>query len=140
MMEIGSDDFSSLNSINFIELFSNISEYYVAFYGTSDLYGSPNSIITNPQNAVLYYPFAPISDIRSSSFLQTFPTDKIIAVYSYSGHLSAMLTAYLRLLGYNAKSILFGCHNGLFYVVKNTINAGKHYAFLGTKNYPYVKE
>jgi rhodanese-related sulfurtransferase len=40
--------------------------------------------------------------------LKTLPTNKPIAVYCYTGQTSAYLSAYLRLLGYDAKSILYG--------------------------------
>jgi rhodanese-related sulfurtransferase len=48
------------------------------------------------------------SDLRSTAFLQTIPNDKDIVVYSRIAHSSAFITAYLRLLGYRAKSFLFG--------------------------------
>ena len=53
--------------------------------------------------------------------LTTLPTDKSIAVYCYTGQTSAFLTAYLRLLGYDAKSVLYGT-NAMIYdqmVAKN---------------------
>ncbi len=46
------------------------------------------------------------------TFLNTLPTNKKIAVYCYTGQTSAHVAAYLRVLGYDAKSILFGV-NGM---------------------------
>ena len=46
--------------------------------------------------------------------LTTLPTDKTLAVYCWTGQTSAFLTAYLRILGYDAKSLLFGA-NGMIY-------------------------
>lgn len=40
--------------------------------------------------------------------------DKSVVIYCYTGQTSAFTTAYLRILGYDAKSLLFGT-NGMFY-------------------------
>ncbi len=58
--------------------------------------------------------YSPKADIAFDTFLKTLPTDKTIAVYCYTGQTSAHMTAYLRLLGYDAKSLLYGC-NGMMY-------------------------
>lgn len=42
------------------------------------------------------------------SEMQTIPTGKEAAIYCGTGHNSAFVTAYLRLFGYNAKTILYG--------------------------------
>jgi rhodanese-related sulfurtransferase len=46
--------------------------------------------------------------------LKTLPTDKPVVVYCYTGQTSAFMAAYLRLLGYDAKSLKFGT-NGMIY-------------------------
>lgn len=56
--------------------------------------------------------YTPAESLTSDTFLKTLPTDKTIAVYCYTGQTSAHVTAYLRVLGYDAKSILFGV-NGM---------------------------
>jgi len=58
--------------------------------------------------------YAPKASLTSDTFLKTLPTDKTIAVYCYTGQTSAHVAAYLRVLGYDAKSILFGV-NGMSY-------------------------
>jgi rhodanese-related sulfurtransferase len=45
--------------------------------------------------------------------LFTIPTDREIIIYSYNGQRSAYITAYLNLLGYNARFISFGAHSML---------------------------
>jgi len=52
--------------------------------------------------------------MRLDEDLKTLATDKKVAVYCYTGQTSAYMTAYLRILGYDAKSILFGT-NGMIY-------------------------
>jgi len=54
------------------------------------------------------------SDIRSGTFLQTIPSSEKIIIYSFSGQRSAYLTAYLRMLGYEAKSLVFGACSILY--------------------------
>lgn len=66
------------------------------------------------------------SDLRSSANLQTIPSNKDIVVYSRIGHSSAFITAYLRVLGYNARSLLFGM-KWLFGFDQSQV-----------KNYPYI--
>lgn len=56
--------------------------------------------------------YTPKESLTSDTFLKTLPTDKTIAVYCYTGQTSAHVAAYLRVLGYDAKSILFGV-NGM---------------------------
>jgi len=56
--------------------------------------------------------YTPAASLTSDTFLKTLPTDKPIAVYCYTGQTSAHVAAYLRVLGYDAKSVLFGV-NGM---------------------------
>ena len=56
--------------------------------------------------------YTPKVDIDFDTALNTLPTNKTIAVYCYTGQTSAHVAAYLRVLGYDAKSILFGV-NGM---------------------------
>lgn len=92
--------------------YSNISLYYINIEGIpfrSNVYHS------HPVESVLYLNTEMgESDIRSGEFLQTIPSNEKIFVYSYSGQRSAYLTAYLRMLGYEAKSMVFGACNILY--------------------------
>lgn len=58
--------------------------------------------------------YTPGTSLKIDAELKTLPTDKPVAVYCYTGQTSAHVTAYLRVLGYDAKSILFGV-NGMSY-------------------------
>jgi rhodanese-related sulfurtransferase len=85
----------------------NKDDYYIVNYWNTDDYNDPGHI----EGAVQY---TPGESMALAEDLKTLPTDKPIAVYCYTGQTSAFLTAYLRLLGYNAKSILYGT-NGMIY-------------------------
>lgn len=52
--------------------------------------------------------YTPKADLNLDTELTTLPTDKPVAVYCYTGQTSAHVAAYLRVLGYDAKTILFG--------------------------------
>ena len=88
--------------------------FYIVCYGISTFYYQ-NSFdplaVGHFPNAVSY---VPARNLMSTDNLQLLPDKSKIVVYSYSGQLSAFVVAYLRLLGYDAKSLLYG-GNGLFY-------------------------
>lgn len=86
--------------------------YYFLFFGENSAYyystRSGTEAPIHPRGAVYYESGYPISDLRSSAFLQTIQNNKINIVYSFSGQRSAYAAAYLRVLGYDARSQLFG--------------------------------
>lgn len=92
-------------------VFSNTDNYYIVNYWPTDHYN-----IGHIPGAIQYTPKQTIS---LAADLKTLPTDKTIVVYCYTGQTSAFLTAYLRLLGYDAKSLLFGT-NGMIYDIMET--------------------
>lgn len=71
--------------------------FYSSYFGTK-----------HPYRAVNYMYQPPHSELKSINALQTIPSNKRIYLYSYEGHASAALTAFLRILGYDARAILFG--------------------------------
>jgi rhodanese-related sulfurtransferase len=95
-------------------VFDNLATYYIVNYWPADQYADPGHIPGAMQ-------YTPKQSIKLAADLKTLPTNKPIAVYCYTGQTSAFLAAYLRLLGYDAKSILYG-GNGMIYdmmVAKN---------------------
>jgi len=94
-------------SVNTQTLFGNLSGYYIVNYWTEAQYTDPGHIT----GAVQY---TPKESIKLAADLKTLPTDKPIALYCFTGQTSAFLSAYLRLLGYDAKSVLYGA-NGMIY-------------------------
>jgi len=88
-------------------LFGALSSYYVVNYWTAAQYADPGHI----PGAIQY---TPKEAIKLATDLKTLPTDKPIAVYCFTGQTSAFLTAYLRLLGYDAKSVLYGTNSMIY--------------------------
>ena len=94
-------------SVNSQTLFGNLTGYYIVNYWPAAQYADPGHI-----NGAVQY--TPKESLKLAADLKTLPTDKPVAVYCYTGQTSAFLAAYLRLLGYDAKSVLFGT-NGMIY-------------------------
>jgi rhodanese-related sulfurtransferase len=95
-------------------VFGALSSYYIVNYWPADQYADPGHI----PGAIQY---TPKETMKLATDLKTLPTDKPVVVYCYTGQTSAFLAAYLRLLGYDAKSLLYG-GNGMIYdimVAKN---------------------
>ncbi|MEE4261003.1 MAG: rhodanese-like domain-containing protein, partial [Bacteroidales bacterium] len=89
------------------EVFANLNNYYIINYWADtdyDHYGHiPGAMQYTPKQSIAY-----------NVDLTTLPTDKTVVVYCWTGQTSAFMAAYLRVLGYNAKSLLFGA-NGMIY-------------------------
>ena len=140
LMNISFDDiFSSNISVTVNDLntiYSSINgDYlntYIVCYGQNqgEYFLGQNGQLNNPGHlpTAVYYQANNFgaSDLRSTTFLQTIPSNKEIVVYSKIAHSSAFITAYLRLLGHNAKSLLFGMRWRFGFDISEV------------KNYPYV--
>lgn len=98
---------NSAASVSATSLFGNLSNYYIVNYWSENLYNDPGHV----PGAIQY---TPKESIKLATDLKTLPNDQAIAVYCYTGQTSAQLVAYLRLLGYNAKSVLFGTNTMIY--------------------------
>lgn len=125
-------------SVNFNEDVKD--KHFKICYGQRSLYESVPFVggVGHPPET-RWYQDGPLFDFRSVNYLQTLPSDQPIIIYSGSGHSSACIAAYLTVLGYNVKTLLFGA-NQLFYS-----SMGSALELLGEKfkpdeirNYPYV--
>lgn len=96
---------------------TNRSGSYLVCYGPGRLYYAPRNQVfaeLGHPNFTTWYSSSPVFDFRSTLNLQTLPKDLSIILYSTDGHLSACMVAYLRFIGYDAKTLLFGA-NQIFY-------------------------
>ncbi|MDX2414047.1 MAG: rhodanese-like domain-containing protein [Bacteroidales bacterium] len=78
-------------------------------YFIINLWSEAHYLIGHIPNAVNYEPAT--DPFTMGMDLKTLPTDKTIIVYCYTGQGSAYVTAYLRLLGYDAKTLKFGANS-----------------------------
>lgn len=88
-------------------VFGALNDYYIVNYWSAADYSDPGHIPGAMQ-------YTPKESMKTTVDLKTLPTNKTIASYCYTGQTSAFLTAYLRLLGYDAKTILYGA-NAMIY-------------------------
>lgn len=82
------------------DVFGNLAGFYIVNYWSQDHYDWGHI-----PGAIQYTPKV---DLNYTTSLTTLPTDQTVAVYCYTGQTSAHVAGYLRVLGYDAKSIVFG--------------------------------
>lgn len=87
-------------------VFENTANYYIVNYWPAEHYN-----LGHIPGAIQY---TPNQSWKLATDLKTLPTDKTVVVYCYTGQTSAFVTAYLRVMGYDAKSLLAGA-NGMIY-------------------------
>jgi len=88
------------------EVFSNPGKYYIVNLERKDKYEDGHS-----PGAVRYKPEATLG---FTDEMASIPSDKTIVVYCGTGHNSGFATAYLRLFGYDARTLKYG-NNGFMY-------------------------
>ncbi|KAA3611977.1 MAG: rhodanese-like domain-containing protein [Calditrichaeota bacterium] len=97
----------SAGAITNAAVFADLDGHYINNYWPNDQYLDPGHI----PGAINYIPR---NDLKSENYLNTLPADKPVVTYCYTGQGSAFLTAYLRVLGYDAYSLKFGA-NGMIH-------------------------
>lgn len=85
------------------DVFENPNNYYIVNYWEQDKYNNGHI-----PGAVHYQPN---SSLASTTFLNTLPTNKKIAIYDATGQSTAYVVAYLNLLGYDTGNIAYGANN-----------------------------
>lgn len=89
------------------EVLGNIDNYYVANYWAEADYTKYGHVPGASQ-------YTPKASIALDADLLTLPVDETVVVYCWTGQTSANMAAYLRVMGYDAKSLKFGA-NGMIY-------------------------
>lgn len=112
-------------SITNATVYTNLTGYYIVNYWTIAHYN-----MGHIDGSIQYEPKV---DLKDSTFLRTLPLDKPVVVYCYSGQTSGFIAAYLRALGYDGKSLLWGV-NGMNYDAM----PGTKWVSTEIKKYPYV--
>ena len=93
--------------ISATDVFSDPNKYFIINYWPQVEYEDPGHIPGA-------YCFPPKASLGKDQMLKYLPTDKTIVIYCYTGQTSAQVAAYLQILGYDAKSLLYGV-NGFAY-------------------------
>lgn len=106
-------------------LFLYLDEYYIINFCSFEQYLSGHV-----PNAVNYIPG---QDLKLETYLKTIPTDRPVVVYCSTGQTSAQAAAFLRILGYDSRSVLYG-NNGMNY----SSMTGKKFSSAEIHDYPVV--
>jgi rhodanese-related sulfurtransferase len=112
------------------DVFGAPANYYIVNYWPENHYTDPGHIPGAMQ-------YTPKTTMSITADLKTLPTDKTVVVYCYTGQTSANMAAYLRVLGYDAKSLLFGA-NGMIYDVMVSKGMGV-FSDAAVMDYDYVQ-
>jgi len=114
-------------AISAADVYANLNDYYIVNYWSLDHYNDPGHL----EGAMQY---TPKESIALDTDLKTLPTDKTIVVYCYTGQTSANLASYLRVMGYDAKSLKFGANSMIY----DEMPAAKWDADKNIMGYDYV--
>jgi rhodanese-related sulfurtransferase len=115
------------------EVFAVSTDFYIMNYIRKDNYDAGHI-----PGAVRYKSEGTLGIV---SEMCTIPTEKTSVVYCGTGHNSEFITAYLRLFGYNAKTLRYG-DNGFMYdkmVAERETLSYLPFTSAEVENYPYVK-
>lgn len=121
------DNFGSVAvSYNYAVTNADANQAYVISYQPEEIYNEGhinNAVLFNQENS-----------FNLSTDLLTLPTDKTIVVYSNKAYQSTFITAYLKMLGYNAKTLKFGANSFMKSKLKSS---GEAFSKDVIKNYSY---
>ncbi len=119
--------------INADSLFKDPHKFYVINYDRRDKYEDGHI-----PGAIRYKPNATLGIVDE---METIPTGKSVVTYCQTGQNSGFVTAYLRLFGYDAKSLIFG-NNSFMHdkmVTQKATLAWMPFTEADVENYSYVK-
>jgi rhodanese-related sulfurtransferase len=111
--------FSPIATISEATVYANLTNYFIMNYWPVALFRDPGAI----DGAYNYDPAG--KPFLLANDLKTIPTNKVSVLYCYTGQTSAYVGAYLRLIGYDVKSLLYGANSMIYdvMVAKPVINA-----------------
>ncbi len=101
--------------ITYADIMDNLDNYFIVnYFGEADYLGQGTSGV--PGHIPGAYQFTPYASLGLGQMLGylPLPTDQTVVVYCWTGQTSSQVTAYLNMLGYDAKTLVFGSNN-LFY-------------------------
>jgi rhodanese-related sulfurtransferase len=104
---------AGFQGIAYSAIMDNLDDYFVVnYFGLADYEGTGDYGV--PGHIPGAFQFTPYASLGADEMLENLPTDKTIVVYCWTGQHSSQITAYLNMLGYDAKSLKYGSNN-LFY-------------------------
>jgi rhodanese-related sulfurtransferase len=89
--------------VEFDSLFAHFDDYFIINYWSPDDYEKAGHLPSAWQ-------FSPRQSLSAANQLKAIPNNRKVLLYCYTGHHSAHVLAYLRMLGYDAYSLLYGAN------------------------------
>jgi rhodanese-related sulfurtransferase len=119
--------------ISIDEYWEHIDDYYAICYWPVDKYMNYGHFHGSVQ-------YEPKKSLTRDTYLNTLTVDKPIVLYCYSGQHTTFVAAYLRMLGYDAKSLSYGA-NGYIHetMAHNEARPSRTYTEKLIQNLPLVK-
>ncbi len=112
------------------KVFENPQDYYIVNYWPADKYNAGHI-----PTAIQY---TPKKSLSKKAKLSSLPTDKPVVVYCYTGQHAAFVVAYLRILGYDAYSILYGANGFMNNKMQEGGVIGHAFASSQVMNFPFI--
>lgn len=81
--------------------------------------------------------YTPKSSLHSNEYLNTLPAGMPIVVSCFSGHHSAYVIAFLRLLGYDAHNLVYGANSYIHNIMKTTQSDTRFFSEDHVLNLPF---
>jgi len=136
--QIVTEGFNQGSQILNLDFSESFSDYYLICYGKYQLYNSDIPLVGTIALPASFL-YIPGIHLLSTSGLQTLPLSKKIIIYSVSGINSAMIVAYLRILGYDAATLDKGACTFTYNYLLQRSNDWAPFLFLqqNIKNYAY---
>jgi len=103
-------------SVTEATVYTNLSNYFIANYWPLAAYKDPGHIDCSYNYEPTAKPFKLDNDLK------TLPTTKTVVLYCYTGQTSAYVGAYLKLIGYDAKSLSYGANSMIVDKMKGSAN------------------
>ena len=112
------------------DLMSMTEDYFVINYWPENMYN-----IGHVPTAIQY---TPKKDLSSKAALNTLPLDMPIITYCHTGQNGASVTAFLRILGYDAQSLSYGANSLMNKMMIDNEEIGKGFNSKMVSNFPTV--
>jgi len=120
-------------AINHSALYQNLNGHRIINYWPTNLYTGLGHI-----QGAFNYPPSP-NPWKSDSDLLTLSTEMPNVIYCYTGQTSSYLSGYLRILGYDSRSLLYGGNGMIYDVMKDANTPNTFIPETEIKNYDYTK-
>ena len=101
---------AGFQGVAYSEIMDNLDDYFVVnYFGQADYEGTGSAGV--PGHIPGAFQYTPYASLDVDQLLGFLPTDQTIVVYCWTGQHSSQITAYLNMLGYDAKSLKYGSNN-----------------------------